>query len=326
MNRYLKKITVIGLVLMGAILTGCFTNSPVTKTQITEDYAKVDRPSSLDMEESPCIYEVEKDIKAKDYFKFMDALVLSQNAVLGYEINEYHIARTNPKIMDAIAATDYYVGKAAGISIDDPKEIVILKKGASLNIPSEEEIAALNKKMANTVIDVNIPEFKLRILEGTEIVHEFDVRVGKNTSRYLAMVGRDVSLKTQPGVGTITRIAKDAKFINPRDNKVYKVTRRDDGVVTKLPNVPWLEPSLNGTRYGHLIHPTTNNRTLGKAYSNGCIGTSEAAGWYIYFHAPIGTKVQFRYDLEVSDSEEKLKDIYPGFEKRWKRIEAKTQV
>ena len=311
---------------MGGILTGCFTNPTPSETEIIEEFAKVDRPSRVDMEESLCEYEVRKDIKAKDYYKFMDAFMLSQNDVLGYEINEYHIARANPQLMDALAATDYYVGKAAGKMIEDPKEEVILEKGAILRIPSESEVAELNKKMAMTTIDVNIPEFKLRIMEGAEVVHEFDVRVGKNTSRYLAMVGRDVSLKTQPGVGTITRIAKDAKFINPRDNKVYKVTRRDDGVVTKLPNVPWLEPSLNGTRYGHLIHPTTNNRTLGKAYSNGCIGTSEAAAWYIYFYAPIGTKVQFRYDLEVAGSEEKLKDIYPGYEKRWKRIEAKTQA
>ena len=313
----------LGLLVAGMVLTGCFTNSTPTTTKITTEFAKVDRPSRVDLPESPCVFEVKEDITAKDYFKFMDDLVLLQNDILGYELNEYHIARTNPHLIEALAATDYYVGKEAGLKIEDPQAIVILKKGDSLTIPSEEEVATLNDKMALTSIDVNIPEFKLRILEAGKVMHEFDVRVGKNTSRYLAMAGRNVSLKTQPGVGTITRTAKDAKFINPRDNKHYKVTRRDDGVVTKLPNVPWLEPSLNGTRYGHLIHPTTNIRTLGKPASNGCIGTSEYAGWYIYFHAPIGTRVQFRYDLDVAGSEEKLKDIYPGYEKRWDRIEAK---
>ncbi len=40
----------------------------------------------------------------------------------------------------------------------------------------------------------------------------------------------------------------------------------------------------------------TDPKTLAKAASNGCIGTSEADGWRIYFFAPTGTKVLIRYD------------------------------
>jgi len=191
-----------------------------------------------------------------------------------------------------------------------------LAKGDSLLIPSSDQVRELRDRMTMTVIDVNIPEFKLRIKEGEEIVYQCSVRVGKNTQRYLAMAGRDVDLRTHPGVGEITRIARDPAYINPRNNKRYKVTRRDDGKVTKMPRIPWLEPTINGQRLGQLIHPTTNIGTLGKAYSNGCIGTSESAAWVIYFHAPLGTKVQLRYDLEiineVSDTIQ-LKDIYPNF-------------
>ncbi|MBP9873779.1 MAG: L,D-transpeptidase, partial [Haliscomenobacter sp.] len=77
----------------------------------------------------------------------------------------------------------------------------------------------------------------------------------------------------------------------------YEVTRRDDGLLTACPQIPWLEPEINGQRLGHLIHPTTNPRTLGRAYSNGCIGTREGDAWFVYYHAPLGTRVVFRYDL-----------------------------
>ena len=65
-------------------------------------------------------------------------------------------------------------------------------------------------------------------------------------------------------------------------------------------------------RHGQLIHPTTNPESLGKAYSNGCIGTKEADAWVIYYYAPLSTKVIIRYDLTVKKDGEKqeLKDIY----------------
>jgi L,D-transpeptidase ErfK/SrfK len=76
---------------------------------------------------------------------------------------------------------------------------------------------------------------------------------------------------------------------------------------------PSLTPSINGIITGALIHATTNPKSLGKAYSNGCIGTSEPDIWSIYYAAPPGTKVKFRYDLDVRDKNgniKKLKDIY----------------
>jgi L,D-transpeptidase ErfK/SrfK len=65
-----------------------------------------------------------------------------------------------------------------------------------------------------------------------------------------------------------------------------------------MPQIPWLEPAINGQRYGQMIHPTTNPRSLGKPASNGCIGLSEADAWKLYFYAPLGTKVHIRYDLQ----------------------------
>jgi len=267
-------------------------------------------------------HTVEERVTAGGYFDFIDALVPHLDSTTAYSLDEYVIMRANPWLIEKLADTDYYRTAAKGEFVEDPKAIEILAKGDSLLVPSADQVRELRDRMEMTVIDVNIPEFKLRIKEGAEVIYEADVRVGKNTQRYLAMAGREVDLRTRPGVGEISRIARNPAYINPRNNKRYAVTRRDDKKVTKLPRIPWLEPTINGTQYGHLIHPTTNIGTLGKAYSNGCVGTSEADAWIIYFHAPLGTKVQFRYDLEViqeSGDTLRLKDIYPGFKATQKK-------
>ncbi|MFM7728192.1 MAG: L,D-transpeptidase family protein [Flavobacteriales bacterium] len=64
---------------------------------------------------------------------------------------------------------------------------------------------------------------------------------------------------------------------------------------------------------GSLLHPTTNRSTLGKTISNGCVGMSEADAWVVYYYAPLGTKVRFRYDLDVVGPDgrvRRLEDVY----------------
>ena len=164
----------------------------------------------------------------------------------------------------------------------------------------------------------NIPEYKLRIWIDTLLYDEVRVRIGKNEKKFLEMSGRVQDLRTKTGVGTIFGYNRYPRYINPVNNHEYYVTRRDDGKVTKLPQIPFIETELNGWRYGQLIHPTTNPETLGKAYSNGCIGTSEADAWTIYYHSPIGTRIHIRYDLEVVNTTGdtlRLKDIYKLYEK-----------
>jgi len=215
-------------------------------------------------------------VTAGGYFDFMEDLLAHLDTTVAYALDEYVVVRANPWLIDSLAATDYYVTSARGQFVEDPKTIQILAEGDSLLIPSLDQVRELQDRMAMTVIDVNIPEFKLRI----------------------AMAGRKVDLRTQPGIGEIVRIARDPAYINPRNNKRYAATTRDDGKRTKF-------------------------GTLGKAYSNGCVGTSEADAWRIYFHAPLGTKVQYRYDLEVENSAGdslQLKDIYPGFKKTKKKM------
>ena len=162
-------------------------------------------------------------------------------------------------------------------------------------------------------LDVNIPEFLLRIYEDSTELYAFPVRVGQHRTRYLALSGRETDLRTQTGNGTLFRHERNPVFYNPVDGRRFYSTLRDDGQRTLMPRIPWLETEINGVRNGQYIHPTTNPETLGKAYSNGCIGTGEAAAWIIYYHAPVGTPVRIRYDLEVTTGptgHTQLKDIY----------------
>lgn len=262
---------------------------------------------------SPIIHMFKDTTKIKDYFKVMDSLVNRYDSILNYRVTEHLIIRNNPWVIDSLAATDYYHLKERGITNLNPKELPIFKPGQYLIIPDSAAVDSLNRLFKQTWLDLNIPEFRLWVRQKDSVIYEFPVRVGRNERKYLVMAGRVVNLRTHVGEGTIIRHSKNPVFINPIDNHLYHVTRRDDGVATGLPNVPWLEPEINGQRYGQLIHPTTNIETLGKASSNGCIGTSEAAAWYLYYHTPLGTRIVIRYDLEVTDKNGntiRLQNIY----------------
>lgn len=294
---------------------GCSPNK--TTPEAGEDLTLGDSLLNLQQpaDQAPVFHFVNRDIPIRKYFAYMDSLVAVYDTLLPYPVSEHLIVRANPWLIDSLANTDYYLLMEKGVFEYDPQALIALHKGDSLLIPDSLMTAKLLKKMESTYLDLNIPEYKLRIYEGDQLLYAFLVRVGRNEKKYLAMAGKTVDLRTRPGTGFIWRINRNPVFINPSDNKPYYETRRDDGKRTKLPGIPWLEPELDGHRYGHLIHPTTNPETLGKAYSNGCIGTREADAWRIYYHAPVGTKVVFRYELTVVDESGdtlRLKNIYPG--------------
>jgi len=256
---------------------------------------------------------IDKPVKIKNYFEFIDELVAVHDTALEFTLTEYLLVRSNPWLIDRLADTDYYRQAAAGKIITDQREMTVLQRGDTLHLPSTEEALALEAMIANTYVDVNIPEFRLRIGVNEDTLFSFPVRLGQRTSKYLETSGRETDLRTQTGTGEIAFVQRDADWVNPVDGHQYKVTRRDDGRVTKCPRVPWLEPSVNGERVGQWIHPTTNPATLGKTYSNGCIGLAEASAWYVYYYAPIGTKVQVRYDLEKKSPDGsvlQLPDVY----------------
>jgi L,D-transpeptidase ErfK/SrfK len=196
--------------------------------------------------------------------------------------------------------------------------MIVLNKGVDLILPDSILAKKIISSFQKTRIDINIPEFKLRIIEDTTELFKFTVRVGKDEKKYLEMSERVQDLKTKVGKGTIVNYDRYPKYFNPVNNHQYYVTKRDDDNITKLPQIPFIETEINGLRYGQLIHPTTNPITLGKAYSNGCIGTKEGDAWVIYYYAPIDTKIKIRYDLNIKDmngGNVVLRDIY-GYDKK----------
>jgi len=256
---------------------------------------------------------INRDIKIEDYFQFLDSLVQKYDSITPYRLAEHLLVRANPWIIDSLKNTDYYKMKSRDILVYDQKKRIVLPKGSTILIPDSTTAVSINNSMKNTWIDVNIPEFKLRIYEDSVLLFEFPIRVGRNEKKYLKMADRIVDLRTITGVGKVVNHIRNPRYVNPVDNHEYFVTKRDDNYVTKLPQIPFLETEINGIRNGQLIHPTTNPETLGKAYSNGCIGTKEEDAWLIYYYAPINTKIVIRYDLNVLDengNKKILKDIY----------------
>ena len=262
------------------------------------------------------IITVGQDVAIRDYFEFIDTLVQAWDSLVPYPLDEHLLVWANSWIIDSLAATDYYELMNRGIFQEDLLAPIILRQGDRLRIPDSLFASRLLAARAATLIDLNIPAYQLNIYEGNCLLHTFPVRVGQNRSRYLAMAGREVDLRTHTGEGTIVRINRKPRFINPKNNKPYESTLRDDLRRTGLPGVPWIEPEINGQRFGQLIHPTTNPVTLGKAYSNGCIGVGEGDMWRIYYHAPLGTKITIRYQLEVvgaGGDTVRLRHIYPDY-------------
>ena len=299
------------LVLVSFVIFGC--NNATKKT---------DEEESTDIQEKLKILTeivVDKDVPIHSYFKWMDSVVAEHNNTHDYAIDEYIIVHNNPWIIDTLSHTDYYYLMDKGIFNEDSQSLIALKKDQVLVIPDSTETQNLKTRLENTSLEINIPEFRLRIIEEDKVIYKFPVRVGKVGKRYLAMAKATVDMRTKPGVGEIIRVNKNPEYKNPQNNLKYTKTNRDDGKRTGLPAIPWIEPAIDGRSLGQLIHPTTNMATLEKASSNGCIGLRESDAWIVYYYAPLGTKVVIKYELEgKNDAGEmvQFKDIYPGIENK----------
>ncbi|NNL34161.1 MAG: L,D-transpeptidase [Flavobacteriaceae bacterium] len=307
MKRLLLHIFIFTLVM--AAINLCALNSNASrfnfKTETTSRFYQKDTLKGKIL--------IEKDIIIENYFQFIDSIVNKYDALTPYKLSEHLLVRANAWIIDTLQNTDYYRRIAKDSFVYNQKKMIALPKGSMLIVPNSEVAHEIQNSFKNTLIDINIPEFKLRVYEADKLLYEFPIRVGRDEKKYLEMSERIQDLKTKTGKGRIINHFRNPRYVNPVNNHEYIVTKRDDEKVTKLPQIPFIETEINGIRNGQLIHPTTNAATLGKAYSNGCIGTNEGDAWVIYYHAPLETKVHIRYDLNViNDKGDRivLKDIY----------------
>ena len=259
---------------------------------------------------------ITRDINISEYFDYMDSLVNVYDSYVPYPLSEHLLVHANPWIIDTLANTDYYRMMARDSFVYDQRKLLILRLSDSIMIPDSLSALTILDSFKKTHLDINIPEFKFRIYQDTALLFTFPVRVGKNTKKYLGMVDKTIDLRTKTGSGKIVRHEKDPEFYNPVNHERFYTTKRDDDKTTLMPQIPWIETEINGVRNGQMIHPTTNPETIGKASSNGCIGTRESDAWFIYYYAPLETAITIRYNLEYTNGKGekvKLKDIY-GYE------------
>ena len=303
--------------LMALIFSLVFLNSCQSKKQSNLETAQIDSTGITlvyqKLLNEPTLIQISKDIRVGKYFQFMDSVVGKYDSIVPYDLSEHLLVRNNPWIIDTLENTDYYRMMARDSFVYDQKQMIVLPKGSQLTIPDSLSACKLLEAFSNTEIDVNIPEYKLRIFQDSTLLYEFPVRVGQFRERYLKFGDRVTDLRTKTGKGSIVKHVKHPDFYNPVNGKRFYVTRRDDEKTTMMPQIPWIETEINNVRNGQMIHPTTNPKTLGKAYSNGCIGLGEADSWRVYYYAPLGTKLRIRYDLETYDEGmviSVLRDIY----------------
>ena len=307
----LQSLTLISSFFLIVLLGSCTAKN----RQISEKKSAIALLSSEQASKSllPQPIKLNRNVTIGEYFGYIDSLVQHYDSLVPYPLSEHILVKHNSWIIDTLANTDYYRMKARDSFIYDQKKQIALPKGNLLQIPDSLRACQLYEDFSNTEIDINIPEYKLRIFQDSILLYEFLVRVGQNRTRYLKMGDRETDLRTKQGKGIIVNHVKDPDFYNPVDGKQFYLTKRDDNRTTLMPQIPWIETEINGVRNGQMIHPTTNPKSLGKAYSNGCIGTREADAWVIYYHAPIGTKIKIRYDLETYEEGMVIsvfKDIY----------------
>lgn len=289
----------LSLILIASLLGGC-RHPKGESTAAGEAVEVVEAPRPI----QPTYHPIDTPIKMQDYFTYLDSVVVQYASdTTAPLLTEYHLAHANPWLLHRLYQTDYYLLKEKGILNKKQSELVIIRPSDRFRIPTTEERKRIDEQLAHTMLDINLPEYTLRIMQYDSVLYKMPVRIGQERRKYLAMAQREVDLSTRTGVGEIVRINKNPAFINPANNHVYRKTTRDDGVRTDLPVIPWLEPSIGGIRHGQLIHPTTNPVTLGKKSSNGCIGTRERDAWLIYYYAPLGTKVLIRNDRHIIDSQ-----------------------
>lgn len=299
---------------------GCKRGGPETVPEQPADTAAIAK-DTLPARYALYSYVLAREVRIKDYFAFIDQLVTRLDSLTPYPLTEHLLVHANPWIIDTLEDTDYYRRMERDEFVYDQRQMVILRPGDTLRVPDTLTAREIQQRIDSTWLDLNIPEFRLRIVDGSDTLHSILVRVGQNKKRFQQVLGRMDDLRTRPGQGTIIRINRTPTlFVDPHTGRRLKDTKRDDNRRTHMPMIPWIEPEVNGQRLGQLIHPTTNPSSLGKAASNGCIGCSEADAWRLYYHAPLGTRISIRYDLDVPlpDGDTlRLPDIY-GWRKKKK--------
>ncbi len=140
---------------------------------------------------------IEKNILIESYFRYIDSVVGKHQSLTRYNLSEHILVRANPWIIDTFQNTDYYRMKARDSFVYNQKKMIALPKGNSIVIPDSIQAKKIQVAFEKTVIDINIPEYKLRINEDSTLLFEFPIRVGRDEKKVYGNVWANTGFKNQ---------------------------------------------------------------------------------------------------------------------------------
>ncbi len=123
-------------------------------------YQQVAEPPAIDYSHH---FVVPRAIPVEGYFSFVDSVVAAYDSLVDYPLTEHILVHANPWIIDTLSETDYYRQMKRGKFVYDQRKAVVLRSGDTLRIPSRKEALTIQRYLRRTALDVNIPEFLLRI-------------------------------------------------------------------------------------------------------------------------------------------------------------------
>ena len=137
MNKHLLStfIVLTGLFLCVLAANSCQPKQP--KPVASVDATTPTKTDTAAVKSGLFAHFVPENIPIKAYFKYMDSLARAYDTLVKYDLTAQIIVRANPWLIDTLADTDYYRQKEKGVLVYDQKELIALKKGDTLWIPTD---------------------------------------------------------------------------------------------------------------------------------------------------------------------------------------------
>ncbi len=136
---------------------------------------------------------IPKYIFVGDYFGYIDSLVQRYDSLVPYPLSEHLLVRNNPWVIDTLANTDYNRRMEKDSFIYDQRQQIVLPKGLTLKLPDSTKACRMLEEFAHTEIDINMPEFRIRIFQDDILLYTSPIRVGQNRKRYLKLLADHIT-------------------------------------------------------------------------------------------------------------------------------------
>lgn len=121
----------------------------------------------------PRTIEITKPVRIREYFGYMDSLLAVYAPAAPYPLTGHVLVHANPWILDSLVASDYERLIQKDSFLYDQREWIVLAEGRELLLPDSTTGAAIRDHLGTFRLDVNIPEFRLRMYSGPSVLYSF---------------------------------------------------------------------------------------------------------------------------------------------------------